>query len=518
MHVKVASRKSDLARIQAYAVGAALEAKGASVSYHFSESLGDKNLTDPLWKMPAKGVFTEDFYLDLIDGKVDLVVHSWKDLPTEVKPLTTIAATLERADVRDLLLFKKDSIYKKQIKIFSSSPRRTENLSSFLAEALPIDPKDTKQSALQVEFLPVRGNINTRVRKLLQDSEVDGLVLAKAAWDRLMSASQNAEFGAYAKEFLEVRTQLQEALNVCNWMVLPLSVNPTAAAQGALAIEVLKSRHDLRKLLTSINDEVCFSDVQFERETLASFGGGCHSALGISRLNRPYGNVTFIKGKSPQGSVVHVSRIDSATQMPSFAPDELWSSRDLKFDRQEIKSAQSTSGKGHQLVTRAPAYVPGQVTDGVVWTSGTATWKALSHQGVWVNGTLDGLGDQEDPNILNLLTEAQQTLPWFRMTSQFSGHDALSRVKFNNIKEEILETYKLDYDRKSLDFTGKKCFFWTSGRIFVDALTAHPELANAYHCCGPGRTYQYIKDYIPAQQIGLFLNEEDWRAQCLATT
>ena len=95
--IKISSRQSALAKIQAYQVGQTLEsASGSPVEYLFRESLGDKNLTDPLWKMPEKGVFTEDFYIDLIKNQTDMVVHSWKDLPTEIKPETKIAATLPR--------------------------------------------------------------------------------------------------------------------------------------------------------------------------------------------------------------------------------------------------------------------------------------------------------------------------------------------------------------------------------------------------------------------------------------
>jgi len=111
MRLKLAARKSDLARLQAYLVGAALEAQDPSlqVEYRFRESLGDKNLTDPLWQAPEKGVFTEDFHRDLVEGAADLVVHSWKDLPVAEKPETMVAACLERADSRDLLLFKRSS-------------------------------------------------------------------------------------------------------------------------------------------------------------------------------------------------------------------------------------------------------------------------------------------------------------------------------------------------------------------------------------------------------------------------
>jgi hydroxymethylbilane synthase len=128
MRLKIAARKSDLARLQARLVGERLRQAypELEIDYLFKESLGDVNLSDPLWKAPEKGVFTEDFYQDLVQGRSDIVVHSWKDLPIVDKPETVIAGTLERADARDLLLIKKTARVEKpkHLKILSSSPRR----------------------------------------------------------------------------------------------------------------------------------------------------------------------------------------------------------------------------------------------------------------------------------------------------------------------------------------------------------------------------------------------------------
>ncbi|MBC7371099.1 MAG: hydroxymethylbilane synthase, partial [Bdellovibrionaceae bacterium] len=167
MRLKISARKSDLARLQAYQVGNALKKKFAEleIQYNFRESLGDKNLTDPLWRMPEKGVFTEDFVQDLLDGNTDLVVHSWKDLPTAPRIGTQIVATMPRADQRDLLLFKKNDADKvrssKHLKVFSSSPRRAYNLENFLKTHMPYGLRS-------VEFCNVRGNIQTRVRKMME--------------------------------------------------------------------------------------------------------------------------------------------------------------------------------------------------------------------------------------------------------------------------------------------------------------------------------------------------------------
>jgi hydroxymethylbilane synthase len=203
MKLRLSSRQSALAQAQAFQVGSALTKAfpELEIEYLFRESLGDKNLTDPLWKMPEKGVFTEDFFRDLVDNKTDLVVHSWKDLPTEVKSETQIAATLPRADQRDLLLFKKKSLKKQNLQIFSSSPRRVLNIGSFLKKALPWNFDN-------LNFQNVRGNIPTRIQKLLDDESVDGLVLAKAALDRLLTEVR----------FTEVQLSIRNALEKLEWM------------------------------------------------------------------------------------------------------------------------------------------------------------------------------------------------------------------------------------------------------------------------------------------------------------
>ena len=178
MRIRISARKSDLARLQAIQVGQALQKKNPKIEiqYLFRESLGDKNLKDPLWKIPEKGVFTEDFLQDLLEGSSDMAVHSWKDLPTAEKSQTMIACTLPRADSRDLLLMKKSSWGKSNLLIYSSSPRREYNLGTLLPELIPWDVKGLK-------FESVRGNIQTRVRKLIEDPNTDALILAKAAME-----------------------------------------------------------------------------------------------------------------------------------------------------------------------------------------------------------------------------------------------------------------------------------------------------------------------------------------------
>jgi Porphobilinogen deaminase len=503
MRLRISARKSDLARLQAYMVGEALQEKnpGLEVIYKFKESLGDINLTDPLWKIPEKGVFTEDFYRELIDGDTDMVVHSWKDLPTEGKPDTEIVATLPRADQRDLLLVKKTSLPRiqasKKLNLFSSSPRREYNLKGFLADHLPYQ-------GLDVSFQSVRGNIPTRIRKLLETNEIDGLIVAKAALDRLLVAPQ--------AEFTEVKALLRGYLAQVNWMVLPLSINPNAAAQGALAIEIASSRPDLKPVLAAIHDEDTFIAAQNERKILSSYGGGCHQKIGIAVLRKPYGEITFLRGLTDGGVVLKQNSLQKVEAVSTF-PSEKMHTPETISDRKMLSFTGIPSGTGALLVARGEAWPDSLSFDGYVWAAGLKTWKNLAAKGIWVHGSSESLGEQEDPRI-NVL--ADKNLHWVKLTHEGGyGKDM-----------PILATYTLvdgDFEKNFQDnFQDKEAFFWMSGTQFLKMAKAHPEILSKHHASGPGNTHQIIREFLvnnlkekySDEKVQVFLSQEDWRSQC----
>ena len=135
--LKIISRKSVLARLQALEVSDVIKDKYPDIRIKFitKETKGDLDLNTPLHRMPEMGVFTSDIREELISGKADIAVHSWKDLPVELEDGTEVTATIKRADLRDVLIFKKSSLNKKKINIYTSSPRRKENLYKFLKKS-----------------------------------------------------------------------------------------------------------------------------------------------------------------------------------------------------------------------------------------------------------------------------------------------------------------------------------------------------------------------------------------------
>jgi hydroxymethylbilane synthase len=382
MKLRIGARRSHLARAQAYYVAEIIKNKFSNIEieFLFKKSLGDINLQDPLWKMPEKGVFTKDLTQDLEKGECDLVVHSWKDLPIELSTHTEIVATTPRASSNDLLIFKKSSFDKlknpeSQFKIFSSSPRRAHNIKKFLKVYLPFSPQ-------KIDFLDIRGNIPTRLEKYISDQAVDGIIVAKAAIDRLLQVPR--------EDFLDLQKEIRNVLDQSLLMVIPLSENPSAAAQGALALECRSDNSSVIEILKSINCEDTFFEASLERKILKSYGGGCHQKLGASVIKFSYGHLVMVKGESPDGNAIELREFHSAqAKKQKLTRSQIWPPQNKTefFQRKEILSA-PYEGNANYWVSRSTALPSSWKihSNQKIWASGIKTWKALSSNGVWVNG------------------------------------------------------------------------------------------------------------------------------------
>ncbi|MDA9636664.1 hydroxymethylbilane synthase [SAR86 cluster bacterium] len=490
-NLRIISRKSNLAKIQAKIVGDKILNiyPDINIEYLSKETQGDIDLTTPLSKMPAIGVFTNDIRNELITNKADIAVHSWKDLPVEMETGTDIYATIERGDLRDILLFKKTSVKKKNINILTSSPRRSENLSAFLPMALPSQPNF-------VNFLDVRGNIATRIEKLII-SEADGLVIAKVALDRIFQSQLNS--ANLEKE------KIKEIFKSLTWMILPLSKNPSAPAQGALAIEARSDDEETRSLLGKINDRGVFLSVSKERQILKNYGGGCHQKIGVSCESLKMGEVLTLKGLTENGEILDQKEFSPHQKfknqnlkgITNFYPEE--GEKSLLFDRNEIsesvKTIESIKNSGI-YVSRANA-LPKEVKidpTNIIWTSGIETWENLAKLGLWVNGSSDSLGEEqcEAENILG-------NIKWYKLT-----HNLASQRK-----KEIISTYELIEKEIPEKVAHASHFYWMSASSFKYALKKKPEIENANHACGMGRTFDEINTIIPGK-VYPYLKYKDW--------
>lgn len=476
MLLKIASRKSDLARLQAYIVAEALQAVDNSieVEHLFSASFGDMNPDIPLDQMPSKGAFTEDFKNGIANGEFDLVVHSWKDLPTDL-PATSQLFTLKREDPRDLLIVRKDCVEKDSLKILTSSPRRIHHIAPFLKEFYPRELKS-------IECPEVRGNIPTRLEKLIR-GDGDALIMAKAALDRLLSATK--------PEFDPVVKDIRDNLSQCHFMVLPLSHFPTAAAQGALAIEVNKENAQVIEVLKKVHCSKTFENVKRERNLLRSYGGGCHQKLGMTSVPHEHGDYFSVSGISPQGEEIkNVELINSRTK-ETVDENCLFQSQNF-FTRNsleaEIPQADLYVPRDHALPSN---YVQ---RESLLFTSGTSTWKKLAKRGYWVCGTSESLGENWGRDIDRLLG---REIHW-------------TKLSHKDAPGEKISTYELVPKDELPEMANKTHFYWMSGSQFNLALDKNPDLKTAHHACGPGSTHSIISKVIPTERLEIYLSYEEW--------
>ncbi|MCH7714676.1 MAG: hydroxymethylbilane synthase [Gemmatimonadetes bacterium] len=210
---------------------------------------GDKQLDRPLPEIGGKGVFTQELEDALHDGRIDLAVHSLKDLPTAQPDGLVLGAICERADARDVLVSRERWTLEslpEGARIGTSSPRRRAQL---------LAARD------DLEILPLRGNIDTRVRKAL-DGDYDAIVVAAAGVERL-----------------ELTSAIRQHL--------PFEVMLPAPGQGALAVQCRAADTSVRSLLQSLDDTACRAAVSAERAFLEALGGGCSAPVGAYACAAP---------------------------------------------------------------------------------------------------------------------------------------------------------------------------------------------------------------------------------------
>jgi hydroxymethylbilane synthase len=250
MKLRIGTRGSDLALWQARHVASRLEAVGFEIEIVVLKTRGDRIDDVPLHKVEGKAFFTAEIETALLEKRVDLAVHSHKDLPVESPAGLAIVAVPERADAGEVLLLARpahapDASFLPIVsgaRVGTSAPRRTEQL-------------QTLRPDLVVESL--RGNVPTRVRKL-QEGQYDAIVLAAAGIDRL-----GLDLGEL------VRVPLPRA-----WFV-------PSPSQGALAIQARSPEEAwVPRVRAALHDATTAEAIAAERELLARAGGGCSLPLG----------------------------------------------------------------------------------------------------------------------------------------------------------------------------------------------------------------------------------------------
>jgi hydroxymethylbilane synthase len=249
MKLRIGSRGSQLALWQADHIAALLRGEGHEVEIEIIKTTGDRLQEVTFAEVGSKGMFTKEIEEALAEGRVDLAVHSLKDLPTELPAPFVLAATPPRIDPRDVLVsVRYGSLAELPLgaRVGTSSQRRRAQL-----KALRPD----------IEAVEFRGNVDTRLRKLAE-GQVDATLLAAAGLDRL-------EKTEWVRERLE-----------------PKDFCP-AAGQGALGIETRKDDAATIAAVAFLDDAATRFAVTAERAALAELGGGCQVPIGIHCRVRP---------------------------------------------------------------------------------------------------------------------------------------------------------------------------------------------------------------------------------------
>lgn len=241
--IKVGSRGSALALRQTEEVLEQLRPQNPGLDFQVVtvRTSGDINATAPLPGM-GLGVFVKEIERELLDGTLDMAVHSLKDMPTAQPPGLVLGATLPRKDPRDVLVNRWGCPLVGMppgARVGTSSPRRR-------AQLMNLCP--------QVEVLPIRGSVDTRLEKAKSD-DYDGAVLAAAGLIRLGLTSEISEYLS-AQEFVP------------------------PPGQGVLAVEIRDGDHRMQTLLRPVDDAETRYAVTAERAFLETLGGGCQVPVG----------------------------------------------------------------------------------------------------------------------------------------------------------------------------------------------------------------------------------------------
>ncbi|HKD83630.1 MAG TPA: hydroxymethylbilane synthase [Terriglobales bacterium] len=240
--LRIGSRGSQLALWQANHISSLLRERGHEVEIEIIKTTGDKITDVSLAQVGTKGMFTKEIEEALAEGRVDLAVHSLKDLPTELPPGFELVAITKRVNPRDVFLsVKHDSLMSlpKGARVGTSSLRRQ-------AQIKVVRP--------DLVIHALRGNVDTRVRKL-EEGEYDAIILAAAGLTRLG------------------KTQLVKE-------VLSEEFMCPAAGQGALGIEIRAGDETMRTHLSFLDDPAARAATTCERALLNKLGGGCQVPIG----------------------------------------------------------------------------------------------------------------------------------------------------------------------------------------------------------------------------------------------
>ena len=494
--LRLGTRRSALAWVQSSQVAQALRDALPVLQIELVgiDTRGDLITNVPLSGVEGKEFFTAEIDAALLQGRVDLTVHSLKDLSLERPPALCLAAIPQRANPRDIIVFAADVQQRLQVgaglRIGTASPRRQQLLPAFLQRALP----HATRNAITLE--PLRGNVDSRLRRLREprgsERQLDGVVLALAGLSRLYADTATERQG---------QALLQQLLQDLPLMVLPLTECPAAPGQGALAIECRADDARTRQLLSVLEHAPTRSAITAERQVLAQHGGGCHQRFGATQLDC-----------GEASTVLHVAGLAADERDISarlWSPPEGLSPPAAPVCSWHGGHSETSPPRGlldgatlHPLLAQTQAVfvahsraLPADACDVLqgkrVWTSGSASWFRLAAQGVWVEGCAEGLGAAiaaeltqvavlrlPAPPAWTVLTHAGAEEGW--QDGPWSGSTVLATCESNSAA------------LPDPDSLAQATHVWWSSVSQFERGQSQVQ-AQAHHASGPGKTAAHIR-------------------------
>ena len=371
------------------------------------------------------------------------------------------------------------------------------NLTHYFKEYLPASSNIEK-----IETKVLRGNVNTRIQKLLDD-DFDAVVLALPGLERLSMSDQSRE-------------QLIPLIQNLTFMVPPQTEFPSAAAQGALAIECLKDRKDSGELyqkLQKVHCQTTQDEVSRERKAFSEYGGGCHLAVGIHVEKKKDFFCHFHRGFHAEQNIQlqFIENLNNARELPRLSKGAKvflglsekkavqFKSKypSLVFDKLITKQALPAKAffGDHLYVTSKYCFHALDILNKnkdfqkFLFAAGTKTMREMAALGFWVHGCADGLGETELVRLRN-----SEFLKLF-----YKDHYALEILSHDKTQSElaaVTPTYTHLIHEISKEYRHEllscELFYWTSATEYRFFINLIPELAKKIHACGLGKTYDEL--------------------------
>ncbi|MBK5272824.1 MAG: hydroxymethylbilane synthase, partial [Bacteroidia bacterium] len=380
--IRLIARNSQLSILQLEKTKHKIESSfpGIEVKTILRSSRGDELQDVPLQTVEGSDFFTRDIFDALANNEADIAIHSLKDMSSEHFFGKNIFALIDRDDVRDIAIFRKETEQKikngETIFIGTCSPRRELMATVFLQKALP-----QWNNNFKVETKSIRGNVDTRLRKL-NSREYDGIILATAGLNRLLENEKDS-------------SAIRNLLTDKKIMLLPLVECVPAPCQGAIVAEANANNRKAVEVLERINDKTHMEECVQEKQTALQYGAGCLQKFGVTTISYGSSKAVYASGMDSNGNtfsnwsglpelkIGNGKLFDATRFMGSFFNYEYI--HEISKIKEPVVYVANFKAAGQKEVIE-------QLRLKKVWASGSRTWLDLAKKGIWVEGCADAFG------------------------------------------------------------------------------------------------------------------------------